>query len=324
MMPVQSHRQGDDLLVDNVDLKRAARNFLNKTRAADWTPPRDLNQAMELMAACFGYANLLAANRQAGQTPVATDAWVQRSALREPRVLAYVADARLDDDAHARALMRASRPVAGETPLVFDMSDFDAVAQLRQFWKRDKPAAVVCDNVELGVNSRSSDALLLVMVNHPDVEFRLLFRTEVDATAFFHTWVYQDDSPAISAFTVVDSERPGRIVQLRNAPADSNRPRARVAYPPEFHAFLRANRRPGEMGAGESAERYMADRAMTDRSDGPRNVSMGQGTEDLKARRGAFAPGSPELDVSVSKDQASSIDVVRLPNQATPRRKPRP
>lgn len=323
-MPVQSRRQGDDLLVDNVDLKRAARNFLNKTRAADWTPPRDLNQAMELMAAYFGYANLLAANKEAGHAPVAGDAAAVRHPLRVPRVLAYLVDTRLDGDAHGRSLQRASRSVAGEPPLVLDMSNFDSIAELRQFGKRNQPAVVVCDNVELGVNSRSSDALLLVMVNHPDVEFRLLFRTEVEATAFFHTWVYQDDSPAISAFTVVDSERPGRIVQLRNAPADSNRPRSRVAYPPEFHAFLRANRRPAEMGSGESAARSMADRAMTDRSDRRRMVSMGQGTEDLEARRGAFAPGSPELDVSVSKDQASSVVVGRLPNQAAPRRKPRP
>lgn len=64
-MPVKSRRQGDDLLVDNVDLKRAARNLLNKTRATGRTPPSDLNQAMELMASCFGFANLLAANQQA-------------------------------------------------------------------------------------------------------------------------------------------------------------------------------------------------------------------------------------------------------------------
>jgi energy-coupling factor transporter ATP-binding protein EcfA2 len=69
MMPVQSRRQGDDLLVDNVDLKRAARNLLNKTRSPGWVPPADLNQAMELMAGCFGYANLLAANKQALQAP---------------------------------------------------------------------------------------------------------------------------------------------------------------------------------------------------------------------------------------------------------------
>lgn len=74
MMPVQSRRQGDDLLVDNVDLKRAARNLLNKTRAPGWTPPGDLNQAMELMASCFGYANLLAANEQARRAPAASAA----------------------------------------------------------------------------------------------------------------------------------------------------------------------------------------------------------------------------------------------------------
>lgn len=50
-MPVQSRHQGDDLLVDNVDIKRAARNFLSKTRDPSWTPPGNLNQAMEFMAA---------------------------------------------------------------------------------------------------------------------------------------------------------------------------------------------------------------------------------------------------------------------------------
>lgn len=80
MMPVQSRRQGDDLLVDNVDLKRTARNLLNKTRAPGWTPPSDLSQAMELMAACFGYANLLAVNKQANAAPQLPVAPVEESA----------------------------------------------------------------------------------------------------------------------------------------------------------------------------------------------------------------------------------------------------
>lgn len=64
-MPVQSRRDGDVLLVDNVDLKRTSRNLLNKVRTPGWTPPKDLNQAMELVAACLGYGNLLAANTAA-------------------------------------------------------------------------------------------------------------------------------------------------------------------------------------------------------------------------------------------------------------------
>jgi hypothetical protein len=80
MMPVQSRRQGDELLVDNVDLKRAARNLINKTKAPGWTPPSDLNQAMELMASCFGYANLLAVNKQANAAPQLPVAPVEESA----------------------------------------------------------------------------------------------------------------------------------------------------------------------------------------------------------------------------------------------------
>lgn len=96
-MPVQSRRQGDDLLVDSVDLKRAARNLLNKIRDPGWTPPCDLNQAMEFMASCFGYANLLAANKQAQQASAAMDSWAGRrddSVVLTPRILTSRRDGR--------------------------------------------------------------------------------------------------------------------------------------------------------------------------------------------------------------------------------------
>jgi len=67
-MPVQARRDGETLFVDNVDLKRGARNLLKKTTGPGWRPPADINEAMEQFAALLGYANLLAANDQATTT----------------------------------------------------------------------------------------------------------------------------------------------------------------------------------------------------------------------------------------------------------------
>lgn len=66
-MAIQVRRVGDDLLVDNLDLKRAARSLLKQTRAADWTPPGDMNQAMELIARLAGFSDLHAAVAQASR-----------------------------------------------------------------------------------------------------------------------------------------------------------------------------------------------------------------------------------------------------------------
>lgn len=66
-MAIQVRRVGDDLLVDNLDLKRAARSLLKQTRAADWTPPGDMNQAMELIARLAGFSDLHAAVTQASR-----------------------------------------------------------------------------------------------------------------------------------------------------------------------------------------------------------------------------------------------------------------
>jgi hypothetical protein len=70
-MPVHARREGDTLFVDNVDLKRAARNFLKKASSPDWRAPADINQAMEFVAAMLGYPNLNAVNEQAA-TPTVT------------------------------------------------------------------------------------------------------------------------------------------------------------------------------------------------------------------------------------------------------------
>ncbi|MFK4705657.1 hypothetical protein ABIC83_002496 [Roseateles asaccharophilus] len=74
-MPVQTRREGDNVLVDSVDLKRSARNVLRLTQEPGWTPPTDVNQAMDFMARAFGYPNLHAAlNSAAALAPASTAA----------------------------------------------------------------------------------------------------------------------------------------------------------------------------------------------------------------------------------------------------------
>jgi hypothetical protein len=70
MMPVSSRREGDSIMVDGVDLKRAARNFRKMTAEAAWRPPQDQSQALEMMARCLGYPNLHAVTiESAGRKP---------------------------------------------------------------------------------------------------------------------------------------------------------------------------------------------------------------------------------------------------------------
>lgn len=86
MMPTSARRDGDSILVDSIDLKRASRNLLNKTREPNWAPPRDLNQAMELMASAFGYANLHAVNSEASRTSAADLSSAQQGQMAMRRV----------------------------------------------------------------------------------------------------------------------------------------------------------------------------------------------------------------------------------------------
>lgn len=295
-MPVQSRRQGDDLLVDNVDIKRAARNFLSKTRDPGWTPPADLNQAMELMATCFGYANLLAANKQA-QSPeflstlvyqplkpspsaAVDDARIVAAhSIPEPRVVVYQADDRFEEEAAASAMTKARLVEEGSRVLELDMSGVEAITTLRQFRKLEKPNVVVCSHIELGPNSASSSELLHVMVNYPSVEFRLVFRTLHDAAIFFSTWVYPDDSPAISKFEadLVYKGQPRRRVIRTKAydPADTRYTRRMVDYPEPFRGASRATR---------TADQELAGRLMTARRDGRQMMLIGVGLDDLTIR----------------------------------------
>lgn len=301
-MPVQSRRQGDDLLVDNVDLKRAARNLLNKTRAPGWTPPSDLNQAMELMASCFGYANLLAANAQALKGPQAAERGApvmpgEAARLPEPLVVVFEADGRFDDEAQRRAMERAGAVDAGKRLLTLDMSIFESITTLRQFRKLEKPDVVVCSNVELGVNSASSSELMHVMVNNPGIEFRLVMRTVSEAHKLFSTWVYQDNSPAISGFMEDrgDGNRTAHKTQPYD-PSDTKNGRALVAYPQAFHELLRASR-PGAAAspAVSVAEHAIVDRLMTSRRDGRQMMRIGVGLEELTARADALAAAGPDM-----------------------------
>jgi len=63
-MATFARREGDSLLVDGVDLKRASRKYLSILKEPGWSPPKDLNAAMELVSRILGYPNLHAANQQ--------------------------------------------------------------------------------------------------------------------------------------------------------------------------------------------------------------------------------------------------------------------
>ncbi|MFK4705936.1 hypothetical protein ABIC83_002775 [Roseateles asaccharophilus] len=305
MMPVQSRRQGDDLVVHNVDLKRAARNFLNKTRAPDWVPPRDLNQAMEFMATFFGYANLMAANKQAADAPeielMSTLVYQKlepspEAPSLEPMVVVYVGDSRFNDDEPRHALERARKVGPGVRELHLDMANFESISTLRQFRKLGPPMpqVVVCSNIELGAHSRSTSELMSVMVNHPDIEFRLVMRTLAEAHDLFATWVYQDHSAAISGFTadVKDAAGEGRVHYQTKAydPADTRHTRSLVAYPSAFHDLLLKAR-------ARSAARVSARP--------PTHFALG--AEDLAARKATFAAASPDSAKAAVKNATHSI-----------------
>ena len=303
-MPVQSRREGDDLLVDNVDLKRAARNLLNKTRAPGWKPPSDLNQAMELMASCFGYANLLVANQQApkvfsgldDQEPKPTN---QAGRLVEPLVVVYEADDRLDDEALTHELERAFDVDAGKSVMTLDMSDDESITTLRQFRKLEKPDVVVCTSVELGASSGFSSELMHAIVNNPGIEFRLVMRTFAEAEKLFSTWVNQDNSPAIPEFFLAGEWVFGRAL-----------------IPSAVVKRVHASGMPGSAPAVDP-EQAMMTRAMTARRDGRQMTRIGAGLEELTARADALGGGNR------TAEQNGSNSGGELP-PARPRRKPRP
>ena len=68
-MPIQSRRDGDSIVLDNVDFKRIARRFLQSGDLA--TRPKDINQSMEMVSRLFGYPDLHSVTAESKGQPLA-------------------------------------------------------------------------------------------------------------------------------------------------------------------------------------------------------------------------------------------------------------